>query len=156
MHRCRRGVPVRERERMRHSPLSSARFSFHPFFLSFFLSSFLPSFLSRSPADVFSEHNKQTPPRNLFSYVRGICQSTPLSPPSGSLSFFLFSPGFGFFHFLTFDSGARAPRRNHAYCPAWPAETGIFLQETVVKRSVRRSVAVDNERHREFSWERRQ
>lgn len=38
--------------------------------------------------DVFSEHNKQTPPRNLFSYVRGICQSTPLSPPSGFALFF--------------------------------------------------------------------
>lgn len=55
-----------------------------------------PSPLSFNP-DSITEHNKQTPPRNLFSYVRGICQSTPLSPPSGFRSFsfsdsFTFSP----------------------------------------------------------------
>ena len=91
---------MRERERERKCATSSLLrvppFFFHPFFLPFFLSFF---FLSLSPVDVFPEHNKQTPPRNLFSYVRGICQSTPLSPPSGSfspLSFFLFSDSFTF------------------------------------------------------------
>lgn len=101
--------------------------------------------------DVFSEHNKQTPPRNLFSYVRGICQSTPLSPPSGSRSsFFLF----GFFHFLTFDSGARAPPNRPHITSRWNGNvffsgtpTSDHRQWRIIKR-LGESLGTENRRWR--------
>lgn len=67
--------------------------------------------LSLSVFDAFSEHNKQRSRLVIcFHTFAGICQSTPLSPPSAaSRSFFFFlslSLLFGFFRFLTFDSGA--------------------------------------------------
>lgn len=64
--------------------------------------------LSLSVFDAFSEHNKQTPPRNLFSYVRGhLPVYASFSIFSLAFLFLFFPLLFGFLHFLTFDSGAR-------------------------------------------------
>lgn len=66
---------------------------------------------SLSVFDAFSEHNKQTPPRNLFSYVRGHLPVYASFSTFAFLfsfflsSFFFFPLLFGFLHFLTFDSG---------------------------------------------------
>lgn len=59
---------------------------------------------SLSVFDAFSEHNKQTPPRNLFSYVRGHLPVYTSFSTFG-VPFFFFPLLFGFLHFLTFDSG---------------------------------------------------
>lgn len=58
--------------------------------------------LSLSVFDAFSEHNKQTPPRNLFSYVRGHL------PVYASFSTFSLA-----FLFLFFSSAFRIPSLSH-------------------------------------------
>ena len=89
---------------------------------------------------LFSTRSRSTTNRRrlviCFHTFAGICQSTPLSPPSASrvpfsfLSFFLFFPPllFGFLHFLTFDSGRFTnPAASVRYrCVPIERETCIF------------------------------
>lgn len=89
---------------------------------------------------LFSTRSRSTTNRRrlviCFHTFAGICQSTPLSPPSASrvpfsfLSFLLFFPPllFGFLHFLTFDSGRFTnPAASVRYrCVPIERETCIF------------------------------